>query len=475
MARQGNGSVTLPPPPRGVPPCSHTQTSRSSSSSSKRKPKTEMTSTMSPQRVVEAPVGLPADAGEHQSHQESYSLRLLPAEKSDGFGKVPSINSITIHQGIPDAEKLRERVSLIVEKNPWLASRITWGYEGYQADIQFPLRDCFYEAEVPSHLLQDSLAHYPELVESLEKWMIGRNTNLARTGGRLFQVVLLRGARADKEEAEEERCAIFISMSHILGDGATYYKIYEMLTGEARPLQADRAHTIWENYLKARHEVQEDWFWEMETSEQIFTYLDNAPPCTASILAIDSQWIREEKAKYAGWDEEGAPMYVSSNDIITSEFFNAARFNRAVGYYNVRGRSGHATGDITPDHAGNYIEAVLYAREDWETPDRVRASIKPMLRSRTAGKPFPERTTEKSWELTFITNWTSLYSGDQKLDGCTHVMHLAIWTASSMPYGDGITLFNIREGEMAAVVCSRGADPRRFAGVGPLRPMQQKK
>merc|ERR1712080_64708 len=124
---------------------------------------------------------------------------------------------------------------------------------------------------------------------------------------------------------------------------------------------------------------------------------------------IDGEQIAKLKADARS---RGTVPYVSTNDIITSAFSNAAGAHTCEMAVNLRGRMS----GLTESHAGNYVNCLMFDSTNAATPDRVRQA---MLHPRFHCRDEPVKMFSR---LCFITNWAS-FSKPIRIPGCVEQLH----------------------------------------------------
>ncbi len=148
------------------------------------------------------------------------------------------------------------------------------------------------------------------------------------------------------------RFAVFVSFSHILGDGYTFYEIYGML-GEksaARSLIFERVDgPESENILTKRFDGVQ-WIQSIGSMINIvLTLLFRR--VTATLHSIEPAWIERQKSAY----KAGGQMPISTNDILTSWFFRLVSCDVGLMAVNLRNRCPL----YTSDHAGTSSHIII--------------------------------------------------------------------------------------------------------------------
>ena len=124
---------------------------------------------------------------------------------------------------------------------------------------------------------------------------------------------------------------------------------------------------------------------------------------------IDEEQIATLKADA---QSRGTVPFVSTNDIITSAFSNAAAAHTCLMLVNLRERM-HG---LTEDHAGNYYNAMMFDTANAATPDRVRQAL---LHPRFRCRDQPQKMFSR---YCLITNWSS-FSKPIHIPDCVEQLH----------------------------------------------------
>ncbi|CAK4627315.1 unnamed protein product [Aphanomyces euteiches] len=132
--------------------------------------------------------------------------------------------------------------------------------------------------------------------------------------------------------------ALFFSVGHGVADGYTYYRLYGMPSGTT-PVEA-LTQTRVEDYMSRANAAVKGGN-DVVPLFLSFPFLVNMvgklvlkPASRRTIHTVNAKWIAQEKAKY----KESSPVgYVSTNDIVTSWAFRAAKCDFGVMAVNFRG------------------------------------------------------------------------------------------------------------------------------------------
>lgn len=358
---------------------------------------------------------------------------------------LPPITTACIYRGAcGDAvvQDLARRVAAVIRANPWLDGRLAPTPSGEEA-LYAPAAE---GVDANSHVtvvdeprLHLRIQTYAELNELLAPHALdGGRLGLSR--GSLFEAVLLRGAQGRGAGGEGEACfALVLTMSHLLADGHTFYRIYRMLAGTAPVTALDPTRR---EPGRALPGAERDVWRRRGPQLRMVLEIIFGRPHRPIVLGVDQAAVSMHKAAHAPSAE--AP-FVSTHDVVTSQLLSALRAD--VGWFAVNAR-GRAPG-LGAELAGNYehlmllfadefveaggIRAVLRA---WENPMHPRAPPWPRsLRSRIG--------VASSW--VFGSNAMPLAGSPEQL------AHLPVFDAMSpLPFRMAV-IFEIRPGRLAVL------------------------
>jgi hypothetical protein len=407
---------------------------------------------------------------------------------------LPPVTTVTLYEGSAPVENLRNRIVIMLEKNPWLTSRIVKKNtpDGIVAMTYSKTFDA--ERVIDQHLtlyepgdVRFSLGMpYEELVYCLLPVQCVRSKPATDKDEVLFKVAVVP-VETGAEESDQAMplqhtialpgFALVVSMNHTLGDGHTYYKLYSMLSADSEVDELDPVRVP--GFEEAKIEI----IGEKETAMFksaglgfgiVGTYVGakvtRREPQNVCIHAVDSAWVAQEKAKAK---QEGQVPLVSTNDALTSWFFREMKSDLNIMVANFRSREPSILG-LADHHVGNYEANVPYFPGDVETPALIRQSIRDAdgaFRAMRAGVPTTE--TPSFWTLlhnktAIITNWATFYcdvnlkdnTQDNKESTVKPKLHLPIMEPDGFitSVWNNAIIFRPRTGEMGMLMITRRFD-----------------
>ena len=219
------------------------------------------------------------------------SIDLLLVENSEGYMELPSVTTITFYNGIEDEEYLRNRVLKIVEANPWLCGSLVRDESLQKMTLSYPTflaDDVFSVSEIST--IGDDIS-YSTNVKLTEKFAVKKGMIcLQNPNELLFRVTLIK--------ISQEKFALIFSISHVIADGYTFYKLYSMLDKNI-PISSmivSRVHSFLESLIKIG--AFDFAFWINSTGFHLRRKWINFFSQVKSdrrIQIIDTNWIKSQK------------------------------------------------------------------------------------------------------------------------------------------------------------------------------------
>ena len=370
---------------------------------------------------------------EHSNPDGRETLRLTKWELENLH--LPPVTTVTLYEGAVPIDFLRHRLAMILDKNPWLTSRIVKkSTEDREVALAYTKTfelehtiDRHFTVSAPGDVSFVLSMPYEALVKALLPVQCPRSKPATDEDEPLFKVAVIP---IDTEEIDQNQAAplqqamtlpgfaLVVSMNHTLGDGHTYYKLYGMLNAktDVEVLNPVRVAGFEEAKTEIVGEKENTMFMSAGVGLGIMGAYVGAKifrrrPQNVCIHQVDPDWVSREKAKAK---QEGQVPFVSSNDVISSWFFREMKSDMNIMLANFRSRTPSIL-DLNEQHVGNYEANVPYFQGDVETPALIRQSIRNVdggFRARRAGSPpteIPKFFTLVRNKSTLITNWATFY------------------------------------------------------------------
>ena len=382
---------------------------------------------------------------------------------------VPAVSTVTFYKGACPLAYIKKRVAQLVIANPWLLSRLVSKAKG-DIDLVFneapeKLIDQYVDSIV--HLVHDPTlspdAPYDVTSNKIDKYLVKPGENCVNKLEPLFKVIVIH--------IDDGTFAVVFSISHLIGDGFTFYELYGMLSesSEVRQLQSKRDFDF-ERKVDAKMNGNDTYSYilSLATTFNILKTLLWDPAPTMHVFRVSERWIADEKARYASSpaahtesddstsvgnstnsNSVTAPRFISTNDIITSWFFRFCCCDIGFMLINLRNR----VEDVTEEHAGNYQSLIGYQKVDFTEPYLIRQSITGVMRRAVSGA-YPSFLQASRARLNMLTSWVTFYK-DVKLPGCVQTLHIPIGANKNVSMQDVGILFRPSANELAMIVFGR--------------------
>mmetsp|Transcript_15908 Transcript_15908/g.30087 ORF Transcript_15908/g.30087 Transcript_15908/m.30087 type:complete len:454 (-) Transcript_15908:108-1469(-) len=396
-----------------------------------------------------------------QQENGTITHKLLRGEEIMYAKDEAPISTLTWFQGeYKNASRiLKDRVSKILAKNPWLAGRLTMRGGGrlrieYSSQQGPQLDDYYFE-------LDASESPFSRDTPVLVLGSASRNILVANGPDQpLFRVTLCPCKK------NPTACfAVVVSLSHVVGDGATFYKLHNMLCSNddaiIKTLVASRIPTAAAQKAdalgRAEFEFGRSFGFILNLVIGLIRTRAIGPAPHSQMVLLDDDKIRKAKEEEAV-NRDAEVAWVSTNDIVTSWFLQQTGCDMGMMAVNFRNRlDGHSD-----EHAGNYEGALFYKREDSETPGLIRQSLLQMRRVVSVGDlPHFWQALTSSYSL--VTNWSS-FAKPNVIDGCAEEVHIPLYDVpSATPHTLAVCII-FRSGPQG-IALYYGGQERRLRGV----------
>eukprot|EP00501_MAST-03F_sp_TOSAG23-6_P000319 GSMAST32.ASY1.ANO1.326.1 assembled CDS len=331
-------------------------------------------------------------------------LKLLPNEVGPMICKAPATSTITYFSGsLSEATKyFSARTKEILIANPWLCGILDRDENGeltiFIPPSSGPLIEQGYWFTVRT---VDLSSNYHSMVKSLSPFLCGTSEETEGTNKPLWRVTLIPNGR--------NKFALIVSANHSLLDGHGYYRIFNMLSSEAKveALSPDRNQKI-------PSKIKEAMGGELSFMSPppgflfrfIFGVLKNMffPSTDSFGFYISKTWLDEQKSKHKSKNNDNRNVaFISTNDILVSTFCNVLQCDVAIMAINFRGK----IENLDDDQIGNYEDLIAYRKEDYLLPSLIRKSVTGPIYKRDSSSSMPtnwEHITKGTYGA--ITNWS---------------------------------------------------------------------
>ncbi|CAJ1960143.1 unnamed protein product [Cylindrotheca closterium] len=304
--------------------------------------------------------------------------------------------------------KLKSRLREICEANPWLVGKIVKDKKRHERLMcSFPnvIRDEDVDAIFSADTLDCMQAigrssSYKDVAKAVRKSgaICKAGHELINNSDRVTKVSLL-------PINDGREIAFVFSLAHVVADGQTYYQLLNMFVDDSaiESLKVERVENFDKIVVRSIGQKEKGL---LESSSLLVNLasrkLFGAPISKASANYIDQTKIAKAKLEAKEEYSKDPNFFVSTNDVITSAFANAADSSVLLMTLDLRGRVPEAD----KKHAGNYQTVLWYDRESYDAPAKIRQSLNqgPPFKRVSASGPLTrwQRTTAS---VSFISSW----------------------------------------------------------------------
>ena len=355
----------------------------------------------------------------------------------------PTLPRATFYEGTPPMEFIRSKVTEIFRKNPWLQGRLVRG-KG-RVVLQYPREagpiDRYLRVvSIPSLRFDTS---FPDFTTALKDLVPKRGNLCLDKDEELFRVTVVN--------ISENRFAVVMATSHVFADGHTFYQIHRMLSADepVRPLIVERVYSSRDD-IDAAIRGGDDalpWMSSPRFLANVAGTLLRRRPLTLNLFSVDRDAIERIRQEYAATH---SPKFISSNDILASEFFAKTDCDLMFMTINFRDRIPH----LTSDHAGNYQTLIAFQKEDFASPELIRTAFSGYRRAISGDLPGFFKSTRL--KLGGFTNLSGFYK-NVELPGCRLLAHRMVIVDSLplLPFDYSAFVFKSNESEMSMITATR--------------------
>lgn len=269
--------------------------------------------------------------------------------------------------------------------------------------------------------------------------------------------------------------AVVFSISHVIADGFTYYKILSMLSAGApvAALSVTRKHQIGEQLKVAMGKAEEKFANSGAVIYNVMTTMlcSCAKPLIEN-FQLDVEQIEAEKEKHksaasgSAASGDAAAPFVSTNDILCSKIAAAFRARAFLMPMNFRVK----LPDFDELDAGNYEGALVFGPEDYASPALIRQTLRsgaPAFK-RCSGRPLPGAFASMRCKLGMVTNWVFPFFDELLVEGAEQLLHLPHCDVKMVPF-DVCVVYRARKGRLGVCFFTRTLGSREgIAGLVPV-------
>ena len=370
----------------------------------------------------------------------------------------PAITTVTFMSGdaTSAAKQLRTRFTEVLKANPWLAGRIKKDKASKRVQLHHPMEvkladvaAMFFGPEEKMPPVVSSTMSFYDICKTLGGSVCevptGRDCVSKSTPLVTLSIVV-------DHHMPKKRFAVIWSVSHVIVDGFTYYKLLAMLSSEGvvASLNAARKHSIEEESERAAG-LPESAFMKSGCMicNVVCTMLCSSTKPDIRSYYVDVARVNEAKGKTELTDEVA---FVSTNDILSSTFARATDCQVLLVPINFRQK----LPAYTENDAGNYEGALCFTRDDCVTPALVRCTLNsgPPAYSRATAVGLPGGCSTFNTRLSMVTSWVFPWYSELKISDCEQILHTPHCDVQMVPFNITV-VYRPRAGQTAVAIFSR--------------------
>ena len=227
------------------------------------------------------------------STSDTVTLDLLDTEVKSDMMDCEAISTVTIFNGKLDIEFFRNRVDEIIDKNQWLKGKLIRNKKG-NIKLEYNKNEKTKHFYILNNIImnkhKDVKSSMLYLSSSLTPYMVKKGKNCINKNELQFLVTI--------GKLNSEQFFIMISLSHVIGDGHTFYQIYGMFAHESTVLIGER-ELIKGNAINKENKESNDLFTSVGILLNFIGKFVFGKRCHSEVRLLDSDKIKSLKEEYA--------------------------------------------------------------------------------------------------------------------------------------------------------------------------------
>lgn len=383
------------------------------------------------------------------SVQENVSQILLTDHERDSMTVGPSISTITFLKGgnkVHVESYFKDRLQSIVDANPWLSGRLVKNKKERKLTINYnsenpSIKDIFITPEIVKNMKKkakfpiiNSTMNYINLCDKVG----GSICELPAGDVQISKKLPLMALSIVPDSVNSDTFAIIISISHVIIDGYTYYKILSMFNSNVKieSLNAIRKSDLKESSDKAIGLEESKFVYSGSVMcNVICTMLCSVKKPMIESYLIDNDKINQLK-EIVKSDNSDDIEYVSTNDICASSFGNVSGSKVLLVPINWRNK----ISNFNNNDAGNYEGALVFSNNDFYKANLIRKTLQsgPPVYKRNSSTILPSGWSAARCKLSMCVSWCfdvwdEMFIDMDKKCG-EQVMHIPISSTKLIPF-----------------------------------------
>lgn len=338
---------------------------------------------------------------------------------------------------------IHERFQQIVSSNPWLKGSCSKGKKR-QIYLNFDTSETdasplIFTGQAPGELSENS--NYEEILSVCEPYIVEKAFKLYNKKDRLTKLVILH--------LDDHRFILMFSLSHLIGDGHTFYQIFNMLSIQSEVYGLDVVRKSEIEQAKDIVPTTNSNF--LFSPRMIFWAITRAFSCKKMRIKsfeLNNSYLQQQKLAAK---ENGAVPFVSTNDILSSTYAQLCESNAMMMAINFRNR----ILAITDKDAGNYEDFLVIDKETSSTSIKIRTLIND-LKSEVPKINLPTGSAKSKSNPVLITNWAG-FSQPLIINNAKSLLHLPLYTSKEITF-DSCIVYSPQKGIVSALLFMKKLD-----------------
>lgn len=387
-------------------------------------------------------------------------IPLLKEESSTIIKGENGITTITFYKGDQThvSNALRVRLKEIINGNPWLAGRLVKNKKHKNLQLVYPsgpipddvIERIFFDN--PSDINIGSEIKYEELFELSKPAIVNKGVKLINKSDPVTKLTIV----AD-QHSQGKGFALIFSISHVVADGYTYYKIFNQLFTDT-PVQQLEAKRNQEAADRVTEVVGKKSFKFFHSAPFILNLVKGAifgkkTKCYGFYVAPEKINIAKNQVK----ENSSSVDYISTNDILTSSFAKVINSRICIMAVNLRSW----IKNIGNDDAGNYAGGLLFDDHTSYHPVNIRQSFQAELPVPANAKPLPKFWEALRCKLGLISSWAD-FQESHDLEKCEQVFHIPLYEAKKAFPLDSAVVFKAKPEQLGIIYFSKTVERNKF-------------
>ena len=325
------------------------------------------------------------------------------------------------------------RLTEILEANPWLGGRIKTR-NGAAAIVYTPAQskqqaDRILKVYTSTDICLSMDTPYPEASALLQRTVVPITYFwLWNWDAPFYRVALVQ------DHKEAQRFALVTSLAHCVGDGKTYYNLHNMIAHNApiAALNIARKHHLHDAMTKTMGGPaffgcysEPSIGFVVRVIRSVLMALFVGPPTVVKLFWVNDDWIKEQKKVGLLDSTNNKPEFLSSNDVMASQFLRTTGCDQGLMTVNFRGK----IQDCHEHDAGNYYNFNPLRWGDFCTPVAVRQVVNQLKLGQRHPATHPMTSLQHLFSIhspiSFFTNWAD-FARPVPLKQCRQLLHMPL-------------------------------------------------